>query len=247
MWTRDATKAVVEDGHKYDSTLEYNVKVGLERMDLVMGRDFGHHHRVQGVKYYEPDFTIYRAPEEFEFPAYIEVKPADALYELRDHFGLPERFTTVEEFWMTEAMLNEVVDELWKPKRLAEQTGCEVLVTSKVNGNSTLSAILGPETVTLNRLHPGVNWPGHKDRVKRQLDDIYWANKNAERVAQQRAEEAQRIRHLREFFAAVGLVDALYPGTCWECDQWREPVDLYRAARKTDDGRWALTCREHVD
>ena len=54
-WTRDVTRPVIEDGRKYDSTLEYNVKVGLERMGLVMGRDFMHHARVDGVYSDDPE------------------------------------------------------------------------------------------------------------------------------------------------------------------------------------------------
>lgn len=253
-WTRDVTRPVIDDGHRYDSTLEYNVKLGLDRMGLVMGRDFMHHAQVDGVYYYEPDFTIYRAPDEFEFPQYIEVKPAEALYALRDRWNLPERFDGVEEFWMTQDDVRKVVPELAKPKRLAEETGCEVLVTSKLWGTQTLSATIGPELVTLERRHPGVNWRGHEKRVKRQIDQIYWAKQHAEwkenaaaREAEALAATVERLRDVRDFFAAQTLVGALFGGKCWQCNRWRDPEHLYRAADKTSDGRWALICRSHVD
>ena len=115
-------------------------------------------------KGYWPDFGILDARPELELPPYLEVKPQKFLYDLRDLFGITRRYGErfdghlfIECGFKT---LQELGSELWKPLRLAEMRGEDVLCLGTVGGTSSLSITMTQKGLVFRRDHPFVNWTG---------------------------------------------------------------------------------------
>lgn len=248
MWVRNEAQPVTVDGVDYRSVTEYKVGAELKKM----GVEALHECPVDGI-YYLPDYTVLHAPEEYQFPRWIEVKPAPALWALRDHFDLPAKFDGVRRYRMTWQEVGAVVPELGKPKRLAEEKASDVLVVSEVNRHSILSVLMQPDHVVLDRGHPGVNWAGECKRREREAARAKWEadyERRRAEMAEYRAEWNERQRQHRERLDQhfgnpfTELRPARYPGTCYRCGSRREAADLLMS---NVDGRWYVACREHVD
>ena len=131
-------------------------------------------------KGYWPDFGILDASPELELPPYLEVKPQQFLYDLRNFFGITRRYGEkfVGDLFIDcdFKTLQELKSELWKPLRLAEMTGEDVLCLGTVGGTSSLSITMTPKGLIFRRDHPFVNFTGvlkRKERdTKRRLQEI---------------------------------------------------------------------------
>jgi hypothetical protein len=173
----------------------------------------------------------------------VEVKPAELLYAVRDHFGLGERFEDDEWFDCSADDLQSAgIEEIWKPKRLVEHTGGEVLVVSKIARNRTLSVEMHPGGVVLSRLHPCVNWrqiTHDREAAQRQRDrEAEWAR---ERRSRELAEAEWRSQVL------LAVKDrgrpARYGGWCVLCGAHLEPEHLMIVRVEET---WRPVCRSHV-
>ena len=164
---------------------------------------------------YLPDFTINSAASELELPRWVEAKPQDFLYSLRDLLGITrkhgDRFAGVITYENIKAkdLQDMLVQELWKPKRLAELTGESVLVIGTVGATSSLSVEMCANSIRFSRQHPFVNWIGIQKARERERKRLQWEAEAAERrqawlqqqeqqqrIGARRVEEALRFRHL---------------------------------------------------
>ena len=155
-------------------------------------------------RFYLPDFTIRSAPESLRLPGWVEVKPQEMLYTLRDDLRISrkhgERFKGeigVED--CDAARLRSMGHaELCKPKRLAELSGQAVLVVGGVGGTERLSVEMQPDMLVFSRSHPVVNQEGlrkQREREKRNAQYEREAQAARERWA---AMERERQRVAQE-------------------------------------------------
>lgn len=161
---------------------------------------------------YLPDFTINSADQSLRLPMFIEVKPQDFLYLLRDLLGVTrshgDRFAgeVVCKDVTAKDLQNMLVQELWKPKRLAEMTGESILVVGTVGAVSSLSIEMCADSIKFSRQHPFVNSVGIERAKERERKRQQWEAESMERQALWRQEqklnqqikinETLRFRHL---------------------------------------------------
>lgn len=147
-------------------------------------------------KGYWPDFGILSASPELELPPYLEVKPQEFLYDLRNLLGITrrhgEKFSGDLFIDCGFEALQELKSELWKPLRLAEMTGEDVLCLGTVGGTSSLSITMTPKGLIFRRDHPFVNWTGV---LKRKEQD----RKSREREIEQQKRLEEQARRRQEF------------------------------------------------
>lgn len=252
MFVRDETQPVEWNGTTYRSVLEVNVAQELARLGI---RSRYEKIPIRELEYL-PDFKIDHLPDAGMAPAsWIEVKPPEAIYAVRDHFNLPERFNEAEAFEMTKDDLAQVSPELMKPKGLAEMTGEPVLVASAINRNATVALVMFADFVEVTRQHPLVNWKRVlKDRdqaARRAQWEAQEARRRAE-VERQRAEwQAQRSNTSAkwiEMFRASNRIPAKYDGDCVVCQDRVAAQHLVIAKFKASDGKlhWRACCGRHI-
>lgn len=174
---------------------------------------------------------------------WIEVKPQEFIYLLRDHLGVAERSNEFVEVSAKELRADDI-EELWKPKRLAEMTDSDVLVVGQVDKDRTLSATMTAEGIDFRIDHPFVNYRGVMKRREKERERAEWQARwerdrrerqaEEQRLAQQREAEREerRRRKLQELgtaFFAVGWrkKQASFSGTCDVCETYGEPSDLW--------------------
>lgn len=198
---------------------------------------------------YLPDFRILIADAELDLPQWVEVKPAELLYAVRDALGLPEDLggeacavATTSDQWS-----KSDVAEIHKPLALAERTGKSVLVVSAINRHRTLSVLCGPGGMTLSKWHPAVNWKGHQRRVEQEANRRRWEAERVEREREWAAKEAQlqqqrqdTAAYMRRLAAMGPGMPARYDGLCYVCStsQTAENLLLHRV-----QDRWIGVCR----
>lgn len=241
MWHRYDTKPTKYGDILFRSALEAKVAEQLDHL----GVTWQYETPVAGIQWYLPDFTVLDAPEHLEMPRWVEVKPAELLYAVRDHLGLVERFEGIHKSDIDAAQMHEAqLSEVWKPKRLAEVTSEDVLVVSAINRNRLLSILMLPDRVELSRSHPAVC---HRqvliDREREQED----ARRQAEyeRRQAERAEEDRRQRqNLIDYVRANGR-PARWAGWCVLCSQ-NQPAGVLLIFQY-DNGRWGALCRTHCE
>lgn len=201
---------------------------------------------------YLPDFRILIADAALGLPQWVEVKPAELLYAVRDAVGLPEDLGGEEHAVVTtsERWSKSDVAEIHKPLALAENTGKSVLVVSAINRHRTLSVLCVRGGMILSKWHPAVNWKGHQHRVAQEENRRRWATEHAEREQRWAAEEAKRQTNRREAAAYMRRLAAMetgrparYDGLCYVCSTHREADELllYRV-----QDRWVGVCRPCV-
>jgi len=193
---------------------------------------------------YLPDFTIVQAWDDLELPQWIEVKPADLLYAIRDKAGLDEHFTGSFTFGLTAAdLLDAGFPEAAKPKALAERSGLGVLITAKLNRSRTISVLAAPDHIVISREHPAVCWQSVVKERERQLRQAQYAAEAEQREAERAAREADRWNLVVQTARTDGR-PARFSGRCWACGQ--EEVAAELLIFRTDDDRWASCCRTHL-
>jgi hypothetical protein len=176
---------------------------------------------------YLPDFTIDSASKALELPRWIEVKPQQFLYDLRDLLGVTrrhgDRFSgeVVREEVTAKDLREMLLQELWKPKRLAELTGESVLVIGTVGGTSSLSVEMCVGSIRFSRSHPFVNWLGVQKAKERERKRLQWEAEAAERQRlwrEQQEKECQAdIRRLQETLRFRHLGPTRWARACFGC------------------------------
>ena len=201
---------------------------------------------------YRPDFTILGTPNHLGLgqgaARWIEVKPQEMLYALRDHCKVEELFpigeqrhVTITAFDLSEAG----VEELWKPKRLAELTDEQVLICAAANRSHTLSVLATPTELIFDRDHPFVCAKGHAKRVERDLQRKAWREQyereRAEREAIDVARAADRLKALSHIATTWRESKARYAGRCESCRDEFLPEHL-TLMRGPMAQQWAPLC-----
>lgn len=133
---------------------------------------------------------------------WIEAKPQHYLNELRDECfrmanlsvrKVSDKFKgsimcRLGSDWLwSRRNLHDIFKELAAPKKLAEESGHNVLVIGTTDGTETLSACLTPEAIVFERYHPLVNSAGWAKRLRR-IDA---------KAEQEKAAEAARMEYER--------------------------------------------------
>lgn len=243
MWTRHEARPTTYGDIQFRSGLEAAVAREFDRL----GVEWAYEEPVDGVRYL-PDFTIYYAPEDLDLPRWVEVKPADLLYSVRDHFGAPERFDDDLTFRCSSDDLKAAgIEEIWKPKKLAELVGEGVLVVSKIARNRSLSVSMWTNVVVLSRSHPCVN---HRQV---ELEQERAEEQERRRIAYQRQREQQEAADRKYVDGLIVLAKefgrpARYGGWCVACHRQRDAeqlVILHNSDYGTRGG-WLALCREHL-
>lgn len=237
---------------------EYVMRSKLEVNMALTLTDFGvewEYERATGFDlHYLPDFKITSlwpnlglGPHR-ELAAWVEVKPQDMLYAIRDHCKVEELFPIGEKRVVrtTAFDLQEAgVEELWKPKRLAELSGHQVLICATANRSHTLSVTATETSLIFDRDHPFVCAKGHARRVERERQRRAWREQyereRAERDAIDAARAADRLKALRHIATTWRESKARYAGRCDACrDEFlAEHLTLMRGPMAQ---QWAPLC-----
>lgn len=215
------------------------------------------------VFHYLPDFTVDTAQPRQDptpLPQWIEVKPQEFLYDLRDTLRVTrqygERFAgTVSVETTAKDLYERQVEELWKPKYLAEVTGQTVWVVGGVGGTSRLSVAMTASAVEFTRDNWFVNWPGTQARRKREerrreLEEraSEWQAER-ERIAADLALKAQqRLKQATDTVAAIKAYPARganrHPGVCPGDQTWVNPGEgtLHNVTLVGGGSQWFVLC-----
>lgn len=207
---------------------------------------------------YLPDFTIHESPDELQLPAWVEGKPQQFLYDFRDSLGVTRRYGDRFDGEISvdgvdaEAIKAMHIEELWKPKHLAELTGDTVLVVGGVGGTSKLSVEMRPYGVVFSRNHPFVNWPGVQRKLQRERDRQRWAEESRiNEIARQRREQEYQTtqeKQQEERLAAIRMYtcrgSTRYDTRCAGC---RNSVaagtgNLYKIDLIGGGSQWVVLC-----
>jgi hypothetical protein len=171
---------------------------------------------------------------------WIEAKPQDYLNVLRNECfrmanlsvrKVSDKFKgsimcRLDSNWLwSRRNLHDIFKELAAPKKLAEESGLNVLVIGTTDGTETLSACLTLEGIVFERYHPLVNSVGWAKRLKR-LDA---------QAEQEKAAEASRIEYERQERERAQLALEEQRRRDAELDILRPKV---RMAIASQDSRW---------
>lgn len=217
--------------------------------------------------YIHPEQTVFDAlsPEPLPLPRWVEGKPIQFLYDLRNYLGVTRRHGemfsgTVEVPGIEGKHLWEHHRELAKPKRLAEVMGEPVWVVGGVGGKSQLSMTMLPEAILFHRDNWFVNWIGYKRRIEREEasrrqaeEREAWLERRAEmdreaaerRAANERQAVEQRARQwaIIRTYRVVGANK--YDKPCWQCG---EVVGAFcgnlRNVNTNGGSMWVTTCHD---
>lgn len=222
---------------------------------------------------YLPDFTVEAASTALDLPRWIEVKPMQQLYDLRDVTGFTRRvgehFTGSPEYaGITALDLRDRfgVPELWKPKMLAEVAAAEigselwphrpaVLCIGKVGGTASLSIEMRADSIVFCRSHPLVNQVGVKRRVERERQrkeaEILWQRREAERQerlhqfeAERKARQQQRKRDVAAVLAFPDGAAPRFASPCYGCDRTTDRGTRHHVEYSDGSKRWTVVCHE---
>jgi hypothetical protein len=167
---------------------------------------------------YLPDFLINKASPDLELPKWVECKPQQFLYDLRDTLELTRRYgdkfsAPIElEGCDAQELKNREVQELWKPKRLAEITGESVLVIGGVGRVSTLTIQMNAKSIIFSRTNSFVNWKALQQAKERELRDAEYRILAAKRQAEyEAAAEARKQNEIKQRAILLTHVYKAYP------------------------------------
>lgn len=203
---------------------------------------------------YLPDFTINSAEPELQLPRWIEAKPQQFLYDLRDVLGITrrhgERFAgeVISPKVTSQDLRSMMVQELWKPKRLAELTGKSVLVVGTVGGTASLSIEMCADSIRFTREHPFVNWLGIQKAKERERKRLQWEAEAAQRqrawVEQQELTRQAMARQVSETLRFRHLGPTKWNRGCFGCDAFVQAgTGSLRKVQFTDGSHeWRVLC-----
>lgn len=203
---------------------------------------------------YLPDFTINKAEPALQLPRWVEAKPQQFLYDLRDALGVTrrhgERFSgeIAHESVTSKDLQDLLVQELWKPKRLAELTNESVLVVGTVGGTSCLSIEMCADSIRFSRQHPFVNWLGIQKAKERERKRLQWEAEAAERQrAWQQEQEIKRqamVGQVRETLQFKHLGPTKWNRSCFGCHAFVQAgAGSLRKVQFTDGSHeWRVLC-----
>lgn len=203
---------------------------------------------------YLPDFTINNANLDLQLPQWVEAKPQQFLYDLRDVLGVTrrhgERFSgEIRHENVTAKNLQDLlVQELWKPKRLAELTGKSVLIVGTVGGTSSLSIEMFPDSIQFSRQHPFVNWLGIQKAKERERKRLELEAEAAERQRawheQQELNRQAMARQLQETLQFKHLGPTKWNRGCFGCGTFVQAGSGSLRKAKFTDGtsEWRVLC-----
>lgn len=203
---------------------------------------------------YLPDFTINSAEPVLQLPRWVEAKPQQFLYDLRDVLGVTrrhgERFSGEidREDATSEDLRNMLVQELWKPKRLAELTGESVLVVGTVGGTASLSIEMRADSIRFSREHPFVNWLGIEKAKERERKRLQWEAEIAERQRhwhqQHERQREERARQVSETLRFPHLGRTKWNRYCFGCSAFVQAgTGSLRKVQFTDGSHeWRVLC-----
>lgn len=174
--------------------------------------------------HYLPDFTIKSADPALQLPMFVEAKPQDFLYSLRDLLGVTRRHgdrfagEVICENVTAKDLRDLFVQELWKPKRLAELSGESTLVVGTVGAVSSLSVEMLADSIKFSRQHPFVNWVGIQKAKERELKRLQWEAEAQERQRLWREQqELNRESKVRETLQFKHLGVTKWDRHCYGC------------------------------
>lgn len=240
MWHRNQAKAVMYNGITFRSALEAKV---AEELDA-LGVWWEYERRTPFTERYLPDFTIIEASPELALPQWVEVKPPELLYAVRDHLNVPEHFDVDQWRWCKARDLAAAqLTEIPKPKRLAEVAGEAVLVVSAMNRNRTLSLTMQGDGIVFSKSHPAVNWKQVLHARRREAEQEAWRQRNEEWLHQRAQDAAERRRGNLAWARSVSSRPAKFEGICIVCLTQRSADDL-RIGNHA--GRWLAFCSVHL-
>lgn len=256
----DSTHGHAGNGVNFRSRLETEVAAELDTHNIHWAYEQpvilpdGHSPR------YLPDFTIDPLPFDspFDLPHWVEAKPQQFLYDLRDTLGVTRR---AGDKFSGEVAVRNVdhkrlqgahIEELWKPKYLAELTDEAVLLVGGVGGTSRLSVEMRKDEIVFRRDHPFVNWPGHQrtleraeQRAESKARQAEWAATRAKAETDALAERQQRQHDLvAAARATTSSGTTRYPAHCLNCNtSIAVGSGSLRSVRFSDNSsRWYVLC-----
>lgn len=212
---------------------------------------------------YLPDFTIRQAREELDLPLWLECKPQEFLYSLRDLLGITRQYG--ERFAgdiacrnvSSEHLKSLYVAELWKPKMLAELTGESVLIVGTVGGTSSLSVQMTKDEIKFSRSHPFVNWIGIKKAKERKERELRW---KAEAEQRQRQWQLDKLEREAEFLErkkiiyqralkAKHLGPTKFDKHCCACEQpvYAGTGSLRKILYANNASKWQVICPDCLE
>lgn len=191
------------------------------------------------VRWYLPDFYIPagfsgvvdsdEGPIRVDIPgaSWIEVKPQSMLYDLQDRMRAPKRQTACIQI-SSDDLKRTGIEELWKPKRLAEHSGRPVLVVGEVGRSRTMSATMHSGCIWFRSDHPFVNFRTAVDDMRKRRERLEAERRHRERLEQQRIEREKRQRErdaelrsrwqqLRPVVSGARRTPAKFNGDCEAC------------------------------
>jgi hypothetical protein len=264
---RPVVKIDLNESHRYDgfrSRLESEVAAELDRLNIHHAYEQPWIRESDGYqpKTYLPDFTIEpsEAAEALWLPRWVEVKPQKFLYQLFETFNLARRYGDRFEqpFSITNIdhveMRKRHIEELWKPKYLAELTGENVLIVGGVNKTKTLSVEMAPDQIIFSRTHPFVNQEGVRQEERRRQREEEW---EAERIARERMWRADQERRQREedrrnrtaleqvrkVITGPSMGTPRFASPCMGCGQRvQQHASLYRVLMSSGTQEWRVVC-----
>lgn len=201
---------------------------------------------------YLPDFTIDVDAAHLGIPTWVECKPQQMLYTLRDVTGVTRRAgeyfkadVTVEGITAADFVAQDQA-ELAKPKRLAELSGQPVLVVGGVQGTNSLSVLLTESSAVFSRTNPFVNQRG----VQRAQEQARRAAESEARMAvweKQRQEREARDQTMRDQIVAFAVrnLDGMLPrfaSPCLGCRTHGTEGQVYRVPYSDGVERWERIC-----
>jgi len=219
--------------------------------------------------YYLPDFHIppQGSIDGLPLPRWIEAKPQNFIYDLRDSLGITrqygDRFSGV-------AVVNDIdhldlksrhIEELWKPKKLAEVTDEAVLIVGGVGGTNRLSVTMLADRIEFSRDNWIVNWKGVEQRREREARAAMYARQREVWEQERIRRDFEYQRQLQEEAAnkAAARAAALkvirrynvtgrnrYDQQCFGCGR-RTPIGtgwLRNVAMADGSDKWIVVCAE---
>lgn len=205
---------------------------------------------------YLPDFVIDEAKPDLALPAWVECKPMQMLYNLRDTLGVTRK---VGEYFKDDVTVDGLssadlhdrdLAELAKPKRLAELTGLDILLVGSVQATTSLSVLLTASGCVLSRRHPFVNQRGVARQRERDEKRAQWAVDRDRLIAEWESERQKRVTqetelraaHVRQSVRNITGIGPRYSSSCYLCRRNGTDGLIYRVPFTNGTEGWQRVC-----